>query len=207
MEQPQRTKRRLRVPCGSGHKRDPVARGVSVLAHPSVLSPDAVRQVNERLLRFRKISSSPPANDTVPDTFVLGCWWTIPDLSCVFNDHSNTIMELRGRPRTSVRPTEKPGVDSSILSLGTTISAPGSRVWGRDEFAVLLVKAGVDGARLVAQDLVREFRHKAESCDDTQRVARLGSQWRPIAQSEGALLPSASFSARSSLPSRSTPPG
>ena len=33
----------------------------------------------------------------------------------------NTVMELRGRPRTSLGPTEKPGVDSSILSLGTTI--------------------------------------------------------------------------------------
>jgi hypothetical protein len=37
---------------------------------------------------------------------------------------ANTTGDLGGRRRTSVRSTEKPGVDSSILSLGTTMGAP-----------------------------------------------------------------------------------
>jgi hypothetical protein len=43
------------------------------------------------------------------------------DASVPFAACTNTVVDLGGRQRTSVRAAEKPGVDSSILSLGTTI--------------------------------------------------------------------------------------
>jgi len=48
----------------------------------------------------------------------------------------NTIVDLWGRRRTSVRGPEKPAVDSSILSLGTIIAVTGSlEGWTRPAFA------------------------------------------------------------------------
>jgi hypothetical protein len=50
----------------------------------------------------------PIANDTSADTFVPGCWGATPDATRHFKSCVNTMVDSRGRWRTSVRAAENP---------------------------------------------------------------------------------------------------